>query len=507
MNVKKIALWTTGILVGGAALGAGAVYLYLQSLMPAKEERLAYRNEQVLASIDKQLEGVDLEGLRAKIPLMEQKSLGELQELLRQGTIRHQDLVAYYLLNIKEKDQSELGTNAVSEINPRAMEEARTFDEKPDERLLAGIPVLVKENINTNNLPTSAGAYALKDFIPTKNAPVVDQLLENGTIILGKTNLSEMSYYMSQKNPSGYSAKKGQTTNPFNPLVLSPLGSSSGSAVAMATDLAAVSLGTETSGSIVAPAAINSVVGYKPTRGAISGEGVIPITYTLDTVGPITKTVEDALQTYRAATGKTSSLSLDKDFIKGKRIGLLKADKGFDKRLEQTLKNLGAQVVSLDIDTSKIDLDFILKNDLEKDLNHYLETSGAPISSLQELVDFNKQDPEVRMRYGQNFLEEALRPKRDAAKVERILQIATDSLNQAIDDQKLDVLVAKDNYYAHLAAGAGAPELTVPFGLQEGTPVGATFLAKAGQDEKVIQIAYSFEQLTQLRALPGEQES
>lgn len=503
MKVKKIVLWASGIVLTTATLGAAALYRYFQSHKPAKEEGLAYRNDQVIAAIDQQLVGIDIESVRAKAPLMEQKSLGEIQEVLRQGKISHQDLVAYYLLNIK-KDQSEKGNNAVSEINPTAMDEARKFDEQRDNRILAGIPVLVKENINTNNMPTSAGAYGLKDFIPAKNAPVVDKLLENGMILLGKTNLSEMSYYMSQKNPSGYSAKKGQTTNPFNPLVLSPQGSSSGSAVAMATDLATVSLGTETCGSIVAPASINSVVGYKPTRGDINGEGVIPITYALDTLGPITKTVEDAYITYCAASDKDPSISLETDFIKGKRIGLLNSDKDFDKRLEESLENLGAQVVSVNVDMRKIDLEFILKNDFEKDLNHYLETEGAPIESLQELIEFNRQDPVVRMRYGQNLLEEAVGPKRNDAKVAQIIKIAQDKLNQAIDHQELDILVAKDYYWAHLAAVAGAPELTVPFGIIDGIPVGATFFAKVGQDEKVIQIAYSFEQLTQLRSLPGE---
>ncbi|WP_233340867.1 amidase family protein [Streptococcus sp. 121] len=503
MKVKKIVLWASGIVLTTATLGAAALYRYFQSHKPAKEESLAFRNHQVIAAIDQQLAGVDIESVRAKAYLMEQKSLRELQEVLRQGHIRHQDLVACYLLKIKE-DQSRQGNNAVSEINPTAMLEARKFDEKQDNRILAGIPVLVKENINTNNMPTSAGAYGLKDFIPVKNAPVVDKLLENGAILLGKTNLSEMSYYMSTKNPSGYSAKKGQTTNPFNPLVISPLGSSSGSAVAMAMDLATVSLGTETCGSIIAPASINSVVGYKPTRGEINGEGVVPISYALDTLGPLTKTVEDAYLTYCAASDKDPSLSLETDFIKGKRIGLLHSDKDFDKRLIETLEDLGAQVVSVEVDTRKIDLEFILKNDFEKDLNDYLETAGAPIDSLRELIEFNRQDPEVRMRYGQNLLEKALRPKRNDPKVRHIIQIAQDKLNQVIDNRELDILVAKDYSNVLLAAVAGAPELTVPFGRINETPVGATFFAKVGEDEKVIQTAYSFEQLTQLRALPGE---
>lgn len=500
--MKKIILWILGITSLIVLIGGVGFYYYIQSLLQAKEEKISYRNDKIIDAIDKQLVGIDIELVKSKASFIEQKSIEEIKDNLSSGNISYQELMAYYLINIKEKDQNKDGNNSISEINEGAMEEAKVFDENRDDRPLAGIPVLLKENINTNNMPTSAGSYALKDFIPNKNAPVVDKLIENGAIILGKTNLSEMSYYMSQKNPSGYSSKKGQTTNPFNPLVLSPLGSSSGSAVAMATDMAVSSLGTETAGSIVAPASINSVVGYKPSRGNVSGEGVIPITYSLDTVGPITKTVEDALLTYNAITDKKIEIELNKDALKGKKVGVVKSDDAFDKALTEKLREFGAEVDIVEVDISKIDLEFILSNDFKKDLNHYLETYNAPIKSLDELVAFNKEDKEVRMKYGQTYLENSLNPKRDDKRVEDIINLSKDILNKTIDDNKFDVLVFKDNNIASLAAGAGAPEVSIPFGLINNAPVGATFFGKAGDDANVLKLAYSFEQLTKLRQIP-----
>lgn len=503
--MKKIIL--RGLLVVGCIVAVGGVgfYVWLQSMLPAKEERIAHNNAVIIASIDKQLEGINIENVKSKKGLIEQKSLDEIKEALSSNQITYEELTAYYLLNIKEYDQSENGNNAISEVNPKAIEEARKYDQEGSSLELAGIPVLVKENINTNDMPTSAGSYALKDFIPKNNAEVIDELKSNGAIILGKTNLSEMSHYMSQKNPSGYSSKKGQTTNPFNPLVLSPLGSSTGSAVAMATDLATLSLGTETAGSIVAPASVNSVVGYKPTRGNISGAGVIPITYSLDTVGVITKNVKDAYSMYNVSTDKTIEINLNKDAIKGKVVGIIKSDdKVFDEKLLKKLEEIGATAKIIEVDSSKIDTSFILKNDFEKDLNDYLQTNDAPIKSLEELVSYNKEDKEVRMRYGQSHLEGALGVKRDDEKVKQIINEANVLINKTLKDNAFDILVGKNNSSALLAATAGAPEISVPFGLLNNEPVAATFFAAVEEDAKVLELSYSFEQLTMLREIPNK---
>lgn len=502
--MKKSITRTLGIL--GTTLVAGGVglYMFMQSKLPAREERISRRNAKVIGDIDDQLEGVDIDAVKAKAQFIEQKSVEEIKKALENKDITCQELVAYYLINIKEKDQSETGNNAISEINPDAMEEAKKFDENPGDGMLAGIPVLVKDNINTDDMPTSAGTYALRDFVPEKNAPVVDNLIKNGAIILGKTNMSELAYYMSRKNPSGYSGKKGQTHNPFRPVGLSPLGSSTGSAVAMATDLAATSLGTETCGSIVAPASVNSVVGYKPTRGSLSIEGVVPLSHSLDTVGPIAKTVKDALLTYNAASDTKIDMNLDKDAIKGKKIGILAEDRKFDQELEEKLIALGAEPILLVGSPVKVDVKFILKNDFEHDLNSYLEKNGAPIKSLEELIEYNKRDESVRMRYGQSYLEEAVGVEREDWRVKQIIQVARNGVNELIQVYRLDALVAKNQSYAELPAVAGGPEVTVPFGMIDYKPAGATFFGKENEDEKILNIAYSFEQHTEMRQIPPD---
>ncbi len=500
--MNKIMKITIGAALGvGAIAGSGLLY-YLSKMMPAKEERVSFRKREIIETIGNQLDGMDAGKIRLKSHLIEQKSIKEIINAIKNKELTYEELVAYYLLNIKMIDQSEMGYNAVSEVNPKAIEEARKYDQTKEDFPLKGIPILVKENINTNNMPTSSGTYALKDFIPQSDAEMIKELKENGVIILGKTNLSELSNFMSFKNPSGYSAKKGQTHNPFHPLKISPLGSSAGSAVAMATDLSTASIGTETSGSIIAPSAINSVVGYKPTRDSISAEGVIPITKSLDTVGVITKTVKDAFNIYNASTRKKLDILFDKEYIKRKRIGIWKGDKQFRLKIEEQLVRREAIVVYLEkIDTSKIDALFILKNDFERDLNAYLKEYNAPIQSLEELIEYNKKDPKVRMRYGQSLLEDSLGFKYDDEKVKGMVTLAQNILDKVMDENNLDAIVYKDNEGVLLTAVAGAPEITIPFGVDK-KPIGATFSAKREEDVNLLKIAYSFEQNTKMRVLP-----
>ncbi|WMB27820.1 amidase family protein [Streptococcus didelphis] len=384
-----------------------ALFIYIKMHLPANEKRVSFNNATLINKIDKQLTDVDIKRVHSKEHYISQKSVAEIQHYLKTKMITHEDLVAYYLLRIKKVDQASNGNNAVSEVNDNAIKEAREYDKLSNDNLaLKGIPILVKENINTDDMPTSAGTIALKDFIPDQNAPLIDKLKENGAIILGKTNLSELSFYMSTHNPLGYSAKKGQTHNPFNPLKISPSGSSSGSAVAAATDLATITIGTETSGSIVSPASVNSVVGFKPSHDKINGEGIIPISYHLDTPGPITRNVTDAALTYKLASYDTMNLPVDKDYIKGKRIGLiteLTTNDDFWKDLKTSLEKMGAEIVDIDIKISSLSHLFILQNDFEKNLNHYLKTYKAPVKSLKELVSFNKKDKKIGCAMAKDF--------------------------------------------------------------------------------------------------------
>ncbi|MGX7014902.1 amidase family protein [Vagococcus silagei] len=507
--MKRFWLFISGIFMLGGLIIAGLAFLIVLNQNPIPAKRLTTNMEHMNTVIDKQLSGIKPEVIKGKEHLIKEKSIQELQENIAAGTITYEDITAYYLYQIKETDQIKSGTNAISEINPNAIHEARKCDESKDNnQQMFGMPILIKENVNTNNMPTSAGTVALKNFIPKDNAPFVNQLKENGAIILGKTNLSELSYWLDKDAPSGFSAKNGQTLNPFKPGELSPSGSSSGSAVAMATDLAATSIGTETVGSIVSPASANSVVGFKPSRQRISNEGVVPISSRLDTVGPITRTVEDALITYNAATENQIKISLDKNYLKDKKIGI-GIESGsendvFVDNLTQSLQAMGVKVIQVEVDSSQIDADFIMKNDFEASFTEYLTEYDTPIKTLNELIAFNKRDTHSRIPYGQDLLQKSLNFKhRDNKKAEKIVKQAEDELNKLLDEYQLNALVSMNEKNVLLSAVAGAPELSVPFGLIDEIPVGATFYCAPDMDEELIKIGYSFEQHTELREIPS----
>ena len=272
------------------ALGGLAVW-FLRSIPPG-EEWLSYESEELIAAIDRQLEGLDPEGLaRAKEHLVLGQDLETIQRSVARGDLTYEELTVLCLYRIKTLDQRHHGYNSVAAVAPTALEQARAKDRALAELTAAGqtpaplfgIPVMLKDNINTADMPTSAGAQAFSSFFPKEDAPLVEALRAQGAVILGKNNLSEFAYYVSSVMPSGYSGKKGQTMNPFGPRKISPSGSSSGSAVAVALDLAPVSIGTETAGSIVGPAAANSVVGFKPTRDSVPAEGIFPLIRRIDT--------------------------------------------------------------------------------------------------------------------------------------------------------------------------------------------------------------------------------
>lgn len=490
----------------------------------AKEERLAFGNDEVIRMIDFQLKGVDRQSVLEKTPLLYQKTVGELRELLSNREITHEELVAYYLLRIRDIDQAPNGCNAIIEVNPRAIETARRLDREMTnanaverQSPIHGIPVLLKDNINTCDMPTSAGSIALKDWVPEEDAPMVKKLREAGAILLGKTNLSEMSFYMSTIAPNGYSAKKGQTLSPFAPLRLSAGGSSTGSAVAMATDLAALSYGTETIGSIVSPSSANSVVGFKPSRSTsnISNQGVIPITTRMDTVGPIAKCVKDAAMATEVTRESSQKWNIDWDpnYLKGKALRIERTgelDKYLEERLLHALRTVDVYVAVVD-GKNKVRAPKVLEADFERCINAYLVEHDAPIRSLKEWVKFNQEDPGWRLRYGQRYMEEAARKDRAEMLTElEIEQMIEDARGQvsAVTHPRADgfdawVFIGSEG--APIACLSGAPEITVPFGVggPEMKPVGVTFVGRLDADEDVLKLAYSFEQLLGYRVFPN----
>lgn len=485
-------------------IGIG-VFWICHNFLPEKEERIAYDKEKRIQQIDKQLLGIDLESVRAKSAFIMEKSIDDLQIAIRTGKLSYEELTAFYLDRIRTIDLGPNGLNATVEINPNVMAEARACDHHPEKgHGLTGIPVLLKDNINTKNMPSSAGTLALKDFLPKENASLVDALLKSNAILLGKSNLSELANFMDYKMPSGYSSKAGQTHNPFDPIKLSPLGSSSGSGVAVAANLTAVAIGTETTGSIIAPATIQSIVGFKPKKGAISTEGVLPLSSTLDTVGTMAKTVKDAVALYNVLkSNHERAIDLDSNvhFIKGKRIGIVGDQSD---HLKKALQATGAIPVTVEPSEKGIDNSYIINQDFKRDLKHYLKTYSAPIHDLSELIAFNKANRSRRAKYGQRFLKKANQVKGfDKEKVREMVKKAQTSLDSQFQHHHLDAIVFYDNYGVLLPAVAGYPEMTVPVGQnKKGQPIGATFVSLNNQEQKLYQLAYSFEQLTKGRLIP-----
>lgn len=498
--VKKIVIAVVVI----AIIFVGARFFLKSQLQTAKEEVIMYDND-VVKTIDSQLENLPIEEIRKKDKLIMEKSIDEIQESIKKGELTYTELTAFYLDRIKTYDKAEKGLNSVMAVNPNAISEAKKLDAEKAENKnpMYGIPVLVKDNINTKDMKTSAGTIALKDFQPSENAPVIENLIKNKAIILGKANLSELANYVDTKMPSGYSSKLGQTHNPFNPVVITPSGSSSGSAVAVAANLSAVSLGTETTGSIISPAGINSIVGFKPSKDLISTEGVVPLSSTMDTVGPMTKNVKDAVALFNASIqdeSKKINLTYDAKNLANMRIGVLKGDN--TEKLIEALKKAGAVPVELQIDD--IDNEFILQQDFKPDFEKYAKKYNAPVKSLAELVEFNKKDLKRNAKYGQDLIEDAAEHKgEDAEKVKKTVAETKEKLNKIMKDNNVEVIAFIDNAGVISPCIAGYPIITVPLGESAAKePMGATFFAQGGADEKLANTAYAFEKATQSRLIP-----
>ncbi len=473
-----------------------------QDMNTSKEERIVYENS-VVKTIETQLEGLKMDEIRAKAPLIMEKSISELQKSIADGELTYTELTAFYLDRIMKYDKSKNGLNAIVEINPKAIEKAKLLDKNREEinNAMYGIPILLKDNINTSDMPTSAGTYAMKDFVPRVDAEFVKKLREKNAIILGKANLSELANYMDFGMPSGYSSKLGQTHNPFDPLNISPSGSSSGSAVGVAANLSAAAFGTETTGSIISPANINSIVGFKPSKDFISTEGVVPLSSTMDTVGPMTKNVSDAVELFNATindNSKTIKLNTDTNNLEGARIGVPKDNE----KLVKALKDAGAVVVEVEL--KEMDNEFIFTNDFARDFKNYAEKYSAPIKSLEDLVEFNEKDMKRRAKYGQGLVEDAADSKADSdKKVSDTVKETREYIDKIIKDNKLDAIAFIGDVNVVQPCVAGYPMIAVPFGQNEyNEPTGVTFTSTHGDDQKLVNLAYSFESKTQNRLIP-----
>ena len=483
-------------------------------------------------------------------------SIAQLQDDLAKGHTTARAVTGHYIARIAAIDSSGPALHAVLEVNPDATTIAAGLDSAHAEKgPLFGVPVLLKDNIDTGDrMSTTAGSLALADSKPARDAFIVRRLRASGAIILGKTNLSEWANFRSTRSSSGWSGRGGQTKNPYA-LDRNPCGSSSGSGAAIAASLALAAVGSETDGSIVCPSSANGLVGIKPTIGLVSRSGIIPISSSQDTAGPMAHTVADAAALLTVLAGydpddpATLPLRdrapvdythfLDANSLKGVRIGVLRQFAGFhekvDAAFEQALATLRARGAVLvdpaEIPTAKkLDADeqVVLQYEFKDGINRYLATrQGAGPRTLTELIAYNIAHASVEMPYfGQEtFLQSNARgPLTDAAYLEardRAKRLAgPEGIDAALAKDHLDVLIAPTLGPAwttdlvngdHFLGGdvstppavAGYPHVTVPMGAVDGLPIGLSFVGTAWSEGKLISYAYAFEQATHARRAPG----
>lgn len=491
---------------------------------------------------------------------LEERTIPELQTLMEKGTISSEKLVSWYIRRIGRVDRRGPKLRSIAEVNPDAIETARRLDKERKRKgprgPLHGIPVVLKDNIaTTDRMGTTAGSLALVGSRPKKEAFVVRQLREAGAVVLGKSNLSEWANFRSNGSSSGWSARGGQVRNPYV-LDRSPCGSSSGSAVAVAANLAAGAVGTETDGSILCPSSANGAVGIKPTLGLVSRSGVIPIAHSQDTVGPITRTVTDGAIMLGAMAGadgddpstRTSSGKLHRDYTKfldgdglrGSRIGIPRESYyGYSEKADAIaeeaigrMRELGAEVIDpVNVPTarkmsSSEDEMTVLLYEFKADLNHYLSgLDSSRVRSLKELIEFNEENREKELRYfGQDLFLKAqktggLKDRKYLKALKEDLRLSREEgIDLVMDRHHLDALVAPTTSPAWVidlvdgdhglggasqpTALAGYPAITVPAGYAFGLPVGITFMGRAYSEPILIRLAYAFEQATRHRAPP-----
>ncbi len=489
---------------------------------------------------------------------MQELSILEIQTKMRNGELTARSLVEAFLSRIEQIDRSGPSLNSIIETNPDALQIADSLDqERKSGKLcgpLHGIPILVKDNIDTaDKMVTASGSLALQGWHARQDAYIIERLRQAGAIILGKTNLSEWANFRSTRSSSGWSSRGGQCRNPYA-LDRSPCGSSSGSGAAVAANLCAAAIGTETDGSIICPSSTNGIVGIKPTLGLVSRSGIIPIAHSQDTAGPMARTVADAAILLGALTGvdprdeatapsKGKALTdytshLDTNGLQGARIGVARNYFGFNPAVDavmeaclKVMEKLGAILV----DPTNVETESklgeteveVLLFEFKHDLNVYLEGLGpeAPVHSLAEVIAFNQSNAEQVMPYfGQERMVKAQEKgplTEEAYKkcLETSVRLSRDEgIDATLDAHNLDALVAPTNDPAWLIdwvngdfhggggisapAVAGYPHITVPAGYVFGLPVGISFFGGAYQEAKLIKFAYAFEQATRVRKPP-----
>ena len=486
---------------------------------------------------------------------LEEITITELRQGFEDGSFTIEDVTSAYLERISDKDQNGPKLNSMLYVNPNALALAKELDAELQEGNsrgpLHGIPVVLKDNIDTEDMPTTAGANILNGSIPDQDAFITRKLREAGAIILGKANLSEWANFHSSFSSSGWSALGGQVHNPYD-LTRNPCGSSAGSGAAASANMAVFAIGTETNGSITCPSSANGLVGIKPTVGLLSRAGIIPISHTQDTPGPMARNVTDAAIALGTMVGadptddKTPASEgnfrtdytqfLNEDGLSGKRIGLWTGSLGghfrVDTLMHETVRLLeaqGAEIVEIEqISEQNVGGDSyqVLLYEFKDGLNKYFESLGedAPVKSMEELVEATLNDPEEMRYFDHDILIQAngkgnLDSEEYQEALDRMLRVTRDEgIDRVMNEHDLDAIIGPtggpawktdltngDNFAVSSsspAARSGYPNITVPMGYIDGLPVGISFFGRAWSEPLLLEIAYGFEQATNVRKAP-----
>jgi amidase len=516
------------------------------------DRRRFLTNAAIAGSLVKQIPGVN----EARF-LLQEITVSDFQERMKSGELTAQKAVALYLERIEEIDRRGPALNSVIETNPDALALAKSLDDeyrsKGPRGPLHGVPVLLKDNIDTNDrMETTAGSLALLGTPKPPDAFLVQRLRAAGAVILGKTNLSEWANFRSTHSTSGWSARGGQTKNPYA-LDRNPCGSSSGSGVAISANLALLAIGTETDGSIVCPASMNGIVGIKPTLGLVSRTGIIPISHTQDTAGPMARTVRDAAVLLSVMTGPdprdpatASSIGkassdytkfLDPNGLRGARIGIARqyfeigpAVAAVMEDCIALMKEAGAEIIDpADLptfDTWRDTETTVLLYEFKAGLNKYLSQRGGQVRSLSDCLAFNRAYRAQEMPFFEQELMEQAQAKgtlaakeyKDALAENRRLT-RKEGIDLVLNKQKLDAIVGPTAGPAFLTdfvrgdrigsgcasppAVSGYPHITVPAGFKFGLPFGISFFGRQWSEPVLLRLAFAFEQVRRARRLPS----
>lgn len=495
---------------------------------------------------------------------LDELDVSSLQARMESGSVTSRSITALYLGRIEELNRQGPNLRAIIETNPDALDIADQLDaERAEGRVrgpLHGIPVILKDNIDTaDRMVTAAGARVLAENVAAQDSWVASRLRVAGAVLLGKANLSEWANFRSTRGSSGWSGRGGQTRNPYS-LDRNPSGSSSGSAVAVAANLCPLSVGTETNGSVISPASVSGIVGFKPTVGLVGRSGIIPISESQDTAGPMARTVRDVAVLLGALTGidprdaatQASAGNAHTDYttfldaagLGGARIGVVRSALGYHEGVDRIaeaaldqLREAGATLVEIEtLITADIGADEfnVLLYEFKDGVNRYLAgtPSNVAVRTLEDVIAFNRANADETMPYfGQEILVQA-QEKGGLDSPEYVQALANvrratraDGIDRALNEHRLDALVAPaegaawttdlvngDRYISGgngygPAAMAGYPSITVPMGFVSGLPIGLCFFAGAWAEPQLLRLAYAYEQATRHRAAPTFAES